>query len=387
MATKIQKQEVITFMLTVSVNENFDPYELARNMIKMPETGDGTLGDIKVDIESGRVTFSDGNPSNSILNLIGIRQIKSVSNTKPSDIKISAVGPDKLVGVPTATGQVTPELHPRTDVKVLKNPDRRFVSSRNDRVDNKFFYKDFPKPQKMSLWMVDFGVPVGGEFGYPHPAILCEETSKGLWNVIPCSTKYRDGKEVLELSFLDPKVLKNKSPKFYAHQTTNVLFKERQSVSEKRFIQYLGDISEEYYAIIERCCERGNSDENVNFTLEDLKLGPKQLNLLCGKEKEAVEIGNSEFTYEEKVKKLMNLLGFYPDVDEASTYLFEAIKRTRFSTNIDSKQLFVDISRGKLMKPDAVQGKVTVLLRKKYKELYPCFEAFLRLINMIAYYH
>ena len=69
--------------------------------------------------------------------------------------------------------------------------------------------------------------------------------------------------------------------------------------------------------------------------------------LLCGKEKEAVEIGNSEFTYEEKVKKLMNLLGFYPDVDEASTYLFEAIKRTRFSTNIDSKQLFVDIGRKK----------------------------------------
>lgn len=83
----------------------------------------------------------------------------------------------------------------------------------------------------------------------------------------------------------------------------------------------------------------------------------------------------------------MNLLGFYPDADEASTYLFEAIKKTRFLTNIDSKQLFVDISRGKLMKPDTVQGMVTVLLKKKYKELYPCFEAFLRLINLIAYYH
>lgn len=374
-------------MLTVSVNEHFDPYELARNMIKMPETGDGTLGDIKVDIESGRVTFSDGNPSNSILNLIGMRQIKSVSNTKPSDIKISTVGPDKLVGVPTAVKKVTSEIYPKTDTKSLKNSDRRFVSSRHEMAESRPYYKDFPKPKKMSLWMVDFGVPVGGEFGYPHPAILCEETSKGLWNVIPCSTKYRDGKEVLELSFLDPKVLKNKSPKFYAHQTTNVLFKERQSVSEKRFIQYLGDISEEYYAVIERCYVRGNSEESVNFTLEELKLGPKQLNLLCGKEKEAVEIGNSELTYEEKVKKLMNLLGFYPDADEASTYLFEAIRRTKFSTNIDSKQLFVDISRGKLMKPDAVQGKVAVLLKKKYKELYPCFEAFLRLINLIAYYH
>ena len=374
-------------MLTVSVNEHFDPYELARHMIKMPETGDGTLRDIKVDIESGRVTFSDGNPSNSILNLIGIRQIKSVSNTKPSDIKISAVGPDKLVGVPTAVKKTTTEIYPKADTKSLKSPDRRFVTSRNEIVDNRHFYKDWQKPKRMSLWMVDFGVPVGGEFGYPHPAILCEETSKGLWNVIPCSTKYRDGKEVLELSFLDPKVLKNKSPKFYAHQTTNVLFKERQSVSEKRFIQYLGDISEEYYAVIERCCARGSTEVNVNFTLEDLKLGPKQLNLLCGKEKEAVEIGNSELTYEEKVKKLMNLLGFYPDADEASTYLFEAIKKTRFLTNIDSKQLFVDISRGKLMKPDTVQGMVTVLLKKKYKELYPCFEAFLRLINLIAYYH
>ena len=64
-ANKIKKQEEKTYMLTVSVNEHFDPYELARHMIKMPETGDGTLRDIKVDIESGRVTFSDGNPSNS----------------------------------------------------------------------------------------------------------------------------------------------------------------------------------------------------------------------------------------------------------------------------------------------------------------------------------
>ena len=116
----------------------------------------------------------------------------------------------------TAVKKTTTEIYPKADTKSLKSPDRRFVTSRNEIVDNRHFYKDWQKPKRMSLWMVDFGVPVGGEFGYPHPAILCEETSKGLWNVIPCSTKYRDGKEVLELSFLDPKVLKNKSPKFYA---------------------------------------------------------------------------------------------------------------------------------------------------------------------------
>lgn len=367
-------------MLTIALKDSCNPYDLAQNMLRAPKSADGTLEDIKVDIESGKVTFTEGDPSNSILNVIMLRPIKSVSNAKPLRARSSPIFSDSLSKISTTGTKIATDVYSTISTK---NQGKTLDAHKVEDIQSETFTT---RPKRMSLWMVDFGAPVGGEFGHPHPAILYEETSQGLWNVIPCSSKSR-GKEALELSFQDPKVLKNKSPKFYAQPTTYVLFKERQSVSEKRFLHHLGDIAEGCYDLIERCYETGTYEENVPFTLEDLRLNEKQLKLLCGKENEAVEIGNADCTYEEKVRRLLNLLGFYPDVDEGATYLFEAIKRTKVLSFIDSDRLFVDLSKGKLIKPEVLRGKTTLPLKKKYKELYPCFEAFLRLINKIAFYH
>lgn len=374
-------------MLTIALKENFDPYEMARNVFKTPKTGERTLEcQLTTEIERGKVTFSEGDPPNGILNVVMNRPIRSVSNAKTTSKASSYV--EKAVGISPTDVSFVPEVLPKAGIKKVGDAEKEFVAPKVENMETNTFPKRFTtKPRRMSLWMIDFGVPVGGEFGYPHPAILYEETSRGLWNVIPCSTKYREGKESIVLSFNDTRVLKNKSPEFYAQQFTHAYYKELQSVSEKRFNQYLGDISDEYAAIIEKCYQKGNTDVDVPFTLETLSLSEKQIKLLCGKEKEAIEIGNSEFSYEDKVKKILNLLGFYPDAEEDATYLFEAIKMSRVLSNIDSKQLFRDISKGKLVRDDIIQSKVTLLLKKKYKDLYPCFEAFLRLINMIAYYH
>lgn len=366
-------------MLTIALKDSCNPYDLAQNMLRAPKSADETLN-IKVDIESGKVTFTEGDPSNSILNVVLLRPIKSVSNAKPLRTGSSPVFSKSISEISTTGAKIATDVYPNI---CPKNPDETLGVPKVEATQSEAFTQ---RPKRMSLWMIDFGAPVGGEFGYPHPAILYEESSPGLWNVIPCSSKSR-GKEALELSFQDPRVLKNRCPKFHAQPTTYVLFKERQSVSEKRFLYYLGDIAEECYDVIERCYETGTYEENVPFTLEDLRLNEKQLKLLCGKEKEAVEIGNADCTYEEKVRRLLNLLGFYPDVDEGATYLFEAIKRAKVLSFIDSDRLFVDLSKGKLIKPEVLRGKTTLPLKKKYKELYPCFEAFLRLINKIAFYH
>lgn len=385
-------------MLTVSVNE-FDPYEMARNILKIPENekkeGLTRIKNIKVDIESGRVTFYKGELSNGILNFIGIRPVTLVTNNSPGEVKIHKTTSENLIGIPTANGKMTTDVFSTINL----NSETKNISRNSDKIFNETFIRENDyvrrhaaktfsvKPAKMSLWMVDFGTPVGGEFGYEHPAILCEETSPGLWNVLPCSTKLWDEKEVLELCFTDRNVLKNKNPKFIAKPISNVLIKEQQSVSEQRFLEYLGDIGEDYHELIERCYKRGKFGADIPFNLDDLNFSEKQIKLLDGKEVDAIKIGNdSSITYSEKIKKILNLLGFFPDVEEGATYLAEALARTKVSNNVNGKKIFDDISKRKIVSAEYVQGKITCLLKKKYKDLYPCFELFLKTINKIAYY-
>lgn len=383
-------------MLTVSLSE-FDPYEMAKNILQLPESDQiydlSKIKNVKVDIESGRVTFCMDDISNGILNFVGTRPITSVTNLSNGEVIPKQVLNNNLVGVTTASDKIVKETYspvfsstPKKSYQTsgVQTANRSNLSNKDKTGDSKSFSK---KPAKMSLWMVDFGRPVGCEFGYEHPAILCEETSPGLWNVLPCTTKLWDEKEVLELCFADQNVLKNKNPNFVAKPISNVLIKEQKSVSSKRFIEYLGDIGEDYHEVIERCYKRGMLNKDISFVLEDLEFSPKQLMLLDGKELEIVEIGNdNSITYYEKVKKILNLLGFYPDADEAASYLMEALAQTKLSTNINSKKLFAEISKRKLISAGAIQGMVTALLKKKYKDLYPCFELFLRTINKIAYY-
>lgn len=385
-------------MLTVSVND-FDPYEMARNILKLPDNekkeGLTRIKDIKVDIESGRVTFYKGELSNGILNFIGIRPVTAVTNASPKEVRIPEATSENLIGIPTANGKITTDVFStvKLDSESKTKSDKSVgVSKVTSFRENDFGRKpdnktSSVKPAKMSLWMVDFGTPVGGEFGYEHPAILCEETSKGLWNVLPCTTKLWDEKEVLELCFADRNVLKNKNPKFFAKPISNVLIKEQQSVSEQRFLEYLGDIGEDYHELIERCYKRGKLGADISFKLEDLNFSEKQIKLLDGNEEEMVKIGNDfSITYDEKIKKILNLLGFFPDADEGATYLVEALTRTKVSRDVNGKKLFTDISRRKIVSAEYIQNKVTLLLKKKYKDLYPCFELFLRTINRIAYY-
>ena len=55
--------------------------------------------------------------------------------------------------------------------------------------------------RKGQVWYVDFGKPVGGEFGYIHPAIVLGKASvNNCIIVLPCTSKEQSGK-IFEINF------------------------------------------------------------------------------------------------------------------------------------------------------------------------------------------
>ena len=362
-------------MIAITFADERNSYDFVAHILNIPKANESKvpekgLRSLSAEVGSGNITFASGELTNEFLNLVGTRQILSVDNyTDRKNFEEEKYDVSQKHRV--LTGVRLPSVN--------KNKDE-FREKSNLKI----------VPKKMEVYMVDFGTPLGAEFGHPHPAIVYDSPADGLYNVIPCSTKYRDGKEVLELALSDPRVLKDADKYFsqkYRGQISYALFREKQPVSISRFTRFLGRIDETYFEQIERCYERSKL-QNVDepFTIEDLNLTEKQLQMLENKKEEIIEIGNSSATYEEKVQKILIKFGFYPEVNEDDSYIAEAIRKSKVINDIEMKQLTRDIARGKIISADVISQKLNGAIKKRFKELYPCTEAFIKLVNKIAYY-
>lgn len=361
-------------MIEIVFGDERCSYDTLANILSIPEANHSkhpqtALRKFNAEIANEAIKFVGGELTNEFLNLVGTRRILSVNNydekksKKTSSQKASKSDENKVL-----TGVRLPKTKPVDNQKSIMKR----------------------QPQRMDVWMVDFGEPVGAEFGHPHPAIIMDSPGEGLFNVIPCSKKYREGKDVLELALYDSMVLKEADRHFV--QTSRgkisyVIFKEKRAVSTARFTHFLGKLDESYFEQIESC-DRRYEDKTIDkpFTLEDLHFSEKQLKMFGSKLEKLIEIGNSDFAYEVKVNKMLIELGFYPEVDESASILAEAIRKTKVIKSIDMKQLVRDISRGKIKSVDVIQQQLNGAVKKRFRDLYPCTEMLIKGINRMAYY-
>lgn len=363
--------------MTINFADSRNSYDMVAHILNIPKANEAKIPEkglrkLELEVGSDTVTYNGGELTNELLNLFGTRPILSASNYDEKKTKKTILPMEDEVPSKILTGVRLPNIEKSKNENKLKERSNFKIEA-----------------EKMDVYMVDFDPPRGAEFGHPHPAIVYDSPAEGLFNVIPCSTKYREGKEVLELPLYDPRVLKD-ADRYFAQkskgQMSYVIFREKQPVSVSRFIRYLGRIDETYFEQIERCYERSTTNSDVSFTLQDLKLNEKQLQMLGDKADEIIEIGNSSMEYAEKVQQILIKLGFYPDVDEVAAYLAEAIRKTKVINNFDMKQLSHEIAKGKLVSSDVVRQKMAALMKKRYKEVYPCLELFIKMVNKIAYY-
>lgn len=360
-------------MIEILFGDERSSYDILANILSIPEANHSkqdqkSLRKFNAEIGKENIRFVGGELTNEFLNLVGTRQILSVNNydEKKSELKKTKK---------TESG----ERKILTGVRLPKIKQEESTKATTKR-----------KPRKMDVWMVDFGEPVGAEFGHPHPAIIMDSPGEGLFNVIPCSKKYREGKDVLELALYDSRVLLDADKHFVQNargRISYVLFKEKRAVSTARFSYFLGVLDEEYFDQIEKCdWKYENKVLDRPFTLDDLNFSEKQIKMFGNKLEDLIQIGNSEIPYEEKVNKMLIELGFYPQVDEAASFLAEAIRKTKIVKLIDMKQVSRDISRGKIKSADVIQQQLNGAVKKRFKDLYPCTEIFIKSINKMAYY-
>lgn len=244
--------------------------------------------------------------------------------------------------------------------------------------------------KKAELWEVDFGQPVGNEFGYKHPAIVIEQSdTNGCFRVLPCSTKAKSGK-TYQLRF-NNEVLKVSTPEFLEearNKISNVLFDLEIPVDRMRFMRYLGTLDESVYNEI--LDMRGRADERIKreITLESLNLTEKQVEILkiTDRTTEILRIANNEsYSYEQRVKGILNVFGFYVQLGGDVDYLVKLVKNTRYKTPyINIHQEVELLTRNTLEHPKTINNKLTELVNKKFRALHPCLLEFVTLVNKMA---
>ena len=360
-------------MIATTFADQRNPYDEVIKFLRIPESNESKVPEkglrkLKVEVESNRTVYHKGERSKEFLNLLATRQILSVTNfvEEQSETTNEPEEPKILTGVklPTHSAKVKATLKEKAPIREIYNLG--------------------------DVVMADFGRPRGAEFGHPHPAIVYDSPAEGLYNVIPCSTKYREGKEVLEIALSDPRVLKDADEVFMnksRNQMSYALFREKQPISVSRFIRYLGRIDESYIEQIERCYVRTSTEDTDRpFTVADLKLTEKQLRIIEKDSEQILEIGNSEDSYESKVRKILIKLGIYPEVSKEASYLEEAIINAKVINNFEIRQLARDVAKGKPISSDVVHQKINDAVRKRFKQLGPCTEELINLVNKVAYY-
>ena len=358
-------------MIETTFADQRNPYDEAIKFLRIPEVNESKhpekgLRNLKVEVESNRTVYHKGERSKEFLNLLATRQILSVTNFLEEQAETTPVENKLLTGVKLPTHSAKVKATPKEKAPIKESYNLGDVV------------------------MADFGRPRGAEFGHPHPAIVYDSPAEGLYNVIPCSTKYREGKEVLEIALSDPRVLKDADEIFMnksKNQKSYALFREKQPISVSRFIRYLGRIDESYIEQIERCYVRTtDEDPDRPFTVADLKLTEKQLRMIEKDSEQILEIGNSEDSYESKVRKILIRLGIYPEVTKEASYLEEAIINAKVIKNFEIRQLAKDVAKGKPISSDVMHQKINDAVRKRFKQLGPCTEEFINLVNKVAYY-
>lgn len=243
--------------------------------------------------------------------------------------------------------------------------------------------------KKGQIWLVDFGQPVGNEFGYPHPAIVLGKSSTNdCMVVIPCSSKEKSGKIYKfnfteeTLKFADTDFLEKASEK-----TTTVLIDQRIAVDRVRFLKYYGTLEKNLFENILR--ESGLSEGEIKRTIAmtTLDLTEKQRKIMefIGRDSDIFgAANNTAFTYEQRVRALLSIFGYKVQLGGDIDFLEELIKNTRYKKEFDMKEETEFLARRKILNSQTINCKLVELTKKRFKNLHPCLIDFVLLVNKLA---
>lgn len=243
---------------------------------------------------------------------------------------------------------------------------------------------------KGGLYEVDFGQPFGSEFGYKHPALVIGKSStNNCFIVIPFTSKTKFGK-VYQIKFsednlhdADEAFLQNARDK-----VSHALFDNQCAVDAGRFIKYCGTLDEK--VVLEILKEGGKTTKEIkrNITMESLQLTEKQTQMLNTLNRTSDLFGvanNSKFTYEQRVRGILNIFGFKVDMGGEVDYLLELIKNTKCKIpHIDFKYECEQIAKYRPINAQFVNTKLVEMTKKKFHDLHPCLLEFVCLVNKFA---
>lgn len=334
-------------MLNIELENRIDPYSKAIELLVMPG--------VYAKIQSDKIQIAGNNLSGYISGL----DIARVTNYQKTD-NYSSNYPI------VENGRIT---HIKSNFRGYENQERPI--------------------RKGQVWLVDFGQPVGNEFGYPHPAIVLGKSSTNdCMMVIPCSSKEKSGKtfkfNVTEetLKFADPDFLERSTGK-----TTTVLIDQRIPVDRVRFLKYFGDLEKNLFEKILR--ESGLSDDeikrNISMTTLDLTEKQRKIMEMVNRNSDILAVANNTaFTYQQRVRALLSIFDFKLQIEENIEYLEGLIKNTRYKTDIDIKIEIGVLAKNTIENAQTINNKLVDLVRKHFRPLWPCLVDFVLLINKLA---
>ncbi len=351
-------------MLDVTFTRDINSFDYARKFFAALSSGGISNGKERVEIYKDSMKIS-GSSDGDFLNFMNPRQIFSIKKTSNLDEEknSTAMRPEK---------RIVKGLFPASITKTELLATSKF--------------------QPGDVVKFDFGEQVGCEFGGKHPAIVIGDAGNGQIWVVPATTKYWPGKDVLIASFASQGVMKQVDNQNFINyvKLNNIrsffLVCEPKLIDpNKRFIERYGKLSDEWLEKVKAGQEA--IPKCLPFTMEDLHLSGKAKMLVAGKEEQLMEIGNSELPYKEKVRKLLNVFGIYPDLDDGGQYVYKAIISSKFERKLDMDEISIRIARNTIDSPKKAMEKLCNTLRKRFKSLFPCVDIFIRLINQMAYFH
>ena len=339
-------------MLSLTLARKIDPFHEAKKWIKSPG--------ISMKIQSDHIQI-EGNLDKDHIQSISELDIAKMSNVKPEK---------------------------KDDPKEIKE------NGRVTRIKANFQGaepQEFRRIRKAQVWEVDFGQPVGSELGYPHPAVVLKKSSTNNCKlVLPCSSKKKNGR-VYELNFTKD-TLKSADPEFLEkseNKTTYILFDQQATVDSVRFTKYLGTLDENVFQDILK--ELGQTDDEIKrrVTFEEISLTEKQRKILeiTNRNSDILGVANNEsFTYEQRVRGILSVFGFKPDMGGDIEYLVSLIKntRTKNSSYIDLKAETEILTHGTILNAQTITGKMVELTKRRFRDVHPCLLEFVSLVNKLA---
>lgn len=251
---------------------------------------------------------------------------------------------------------------------------------------------EFRRIRKGQVWEVDFGQPVGREFGYPHPAIVLGKSStNNCMVVLPCSSKEKIGR--IYTFNVTEETLKSADPKFMessADKSTYVLFDQQTPVDRVRFTKYLGTLDENLFQNILKALGRKEEEIKRKIVLENLSLTEKQNKILAitNRNSDLSAVANNEFfTYEQRVRGILSVFGFTAQSNPDVEYLFNFVRnvKNKNSSYIDLRVEMDILSRGTLLKSSTINCKLVELVKTRFGvDVHPCLLEFVSLVNKLA---